>query len=69
MSREYREIRTAHAYVEAVVKVRVRGRVDLDIFAAEEFFHDMLSIGEYEVVDYGNEFVELTDEDVEIDEY
>ena len=69
MSREYREIRTAHAYVEAVVKVRVRGRVDLDLFEAEEFFHDMLSIGEYEVVDYGNEFVELTDEDVEIDEY
>jgi len=69
MSREYREIRTAHAYVEAVVKVRVRGRVDIDLFESEEFFHDMVSIGEYEIVEYGNEFVELTDEDVEIDEY
>ena len=69
MSREYREIRTAHAHVEAVVKIKVKGRVDLDLFEAEDFLIDMMSIGEFEVLEYGNEFVELTDEDVEIDEF
>ena len=45
MSREYREIRTAHAHVEAVVKIKVKGRVDLDLFEAEEFLIDMMRIG------------------------
>lgn len=69
MAREYVKVETAHAVVVATIKIKVRGRVNLQHFEPEEFVADMIGISEFEYDEYNEELVELTDIESEYDEY
>jgi len=69
MSRYYRAVETAHVRVEATIKIVVKGRADMQSFDDMDFVHDMLGIGEYELVELINDSIEISDRETEIEDY